>query len=38
MNASRQDAFYLDECLASGDISRAWLVWSGAAEAALADA
>ena len=24
--------------LASGDVSRAWLVWSGAAEAALADA
>ena len=35
---SRQDAFQLDESLASGDISRAWLVWSGAAEAALADA
>ena len=29
---SRQDAFQLDESLASGDISRAWLVWSGAAK------
>ena len=29
---SRQDAFQLDESLASGDISRAWLVWSGAAQ------
>ena len=28
----------LDESLDAGDVSRAWLVWSGAAEAALADA
>ena len=28
----------LDESLGAGDVSRAWLVWSGAAEAALADA
>ena len=35
---SRQDSFQLDRSLASGDVSRAWLVWSGAAEAALADA
>ena len=35
---SCQDAFHLDESLASGDVSRAWLVWSGAAEVALADA
>ena len=37
----RQDALQLDESLAhntSGDVSRAWLVWSGAAETALADA
>ena len=31
---SRQDAFLLD----AGDVSRAWLVWSGAVEAVLADA
>ena len=35
---SRQDALRLDDSLNSGDVSRAWLVWSGAAEAALADA
>ena len=35
---SRQDAMQLDESLDAGDVSRAWLVWSGAAEAALADA
>ena len=35
---SRQDASLLDESLDAGDVSRAWLVWCGAAEAALADA
>ena len=35
---SRQDAFQVDESLDAGDVSRAWLVWSGADEAALADA
>ena len=35
---SRQDALQLDESLDAGDVSRAWLVWSGAVEAALADA
>ena len=35
---SRQDAVQLDESLDAGDVSRAWLVWSGAAEVALADA
>ena len=35
---SRQDALHLDESLDAGDVSRAWLVWSGAAEVALADA
>ena len=35
---SRQGALQLDESLDAGDVSRAWLVWSGAAEAALADA
>ena len=35
---SRQDALQLDESLAADDVSRAWLVWSRAAEAALADA
>ena len=35
---SRQDALQLEESLATGDVIRAWLVWSGAAEAALADA
>ena len=29
---SRQDALRLDESLDTGDVSRAWLVWSGAAE------
>ena len=35
---SRQDAMQLDESLDAGDVSRAWLVWSGAAETALDDA
>ena len=35
---SRHDAIQLDESLDAGDVSRAWLVWSGAAETALADA
>ena len=35
---SRQDALHLDESLDAGDVSRAWLVWSRAAETALADA
>ena len=35
---SQQDALRLDESLNAGDVSRAWLVWSGAADAALADA
>ena len=35
---SRQDALFLDESLDAGDVSRAWLVWSGAAETVLADA
>ena len=35
---SRQDALLLDESLDAGDVSQAWLVWSGAAETALADA
>ena len=35
---SRQDALLLDESLDADDVSKAWLVWSGAAEAALADA
>ena len=35
---SRQDALQLDESLDAGDVSGAWLVWSSAAEAALADA
>ena len=37
---SRQDALQLDESLDAGDVSlsRAWLVWFGAAETALADA
>ena len=30
---SRQDAMRLDESLEAGDVSHAWLVWSGAAEA-----
>ena len=35
---SRQDALQLDESLDAGDVSCAWLVWSGAVGAALADA
>ena len=35
---SRPDAVRLDESLVAGDVSRACLVWSGAAETALADA
>ena len=35
---SRQDALLLDDSLGDGDVPRAWLVWSGAVEAALADA
>ena len=35
---SRQDAIWLDESLDAGDVSRAWLVWSCAAETALVDA
>ena len=35
---SRQDALHLDESLDAGNVSRAWLVLSGAAEAALVDA
>ena len=34
----RRDASLLDESIASNDVSLAWLVWSRAAEAALADA
>ena len=35
---SRQDVLLLDDSLDAGDVSRAWLVWSGAVESALADA
>ena len=35
---SLQDAQWLSESLDADDVSHAWLVWSGAAEAALADA
>ena len=35
---SLQDAQWLSESLDADDVSRAWLVWCGAAEAALADA
>ena len=35
---SRQDAMRLDEFHDEGDVSRAWLVWSRAAETALVDA
>ena len=35
---SRQDAILLNEFLDAGEVSLAWLVWSRAAEAALADA
>ena len=33
----RQDALQLDESFDAGGVSRAWLVWSGAAEAALSE-
>ena len=35
---SREDALGLDEALLHGDVSGAWMVWSSAAEKALADA
>ena len=35
---SRQDALLLGESSGAGDVSRAWLDWSSAAETALADA
>ena len=35
---TRSDALSLSESLRVGDVSRAWLVWSGAAETALAEA
>ena len=35
---SRRDVLLLDDSLGAGDVSRAWLVWSGAVESALADA
>ena len=35
---SREDALDLDEALLYGDVSNAWMVWSTAAEKALADA
>ena len=35
---SREDALGLDGALLCGDVSRAWMVWSSAAENALADA
>ena len=34
---SREDALCLDEALLRGDVSSAWMVWSSAAEKALAD-
>ena len=34
----RRDAMQLDEALDADEVSRVWLVWSGAAETALADA
>ena len=34
----QRDAFLLDEFLGAGDVSRAWSVWSHAAESALVDA
>ena len=34
---SREDASCLDEALLLGDVSSAWMVWSSAAEKALAD-
>ena len=33
----RDDALSLDEAVGDGDVSRAWSVWTSAAEAALAD-
>ena len=35
---SRQDALLLDDFIGAGDVSHAWLVWSGAVESALVDA
>ena len=35
---SRDDALGLDDSLTRGDVSSAWLIWSSAVEAALADA
>ena len=35
---SRDDALNLDGSLTRGDVSSAWLIWSSAVEAALADA
>ena len=35
---SRDDALNLDGSLANGDVSLAWMIWSSAVEAALADA
>ena len=35
---TRDDALNLDEALRNEDVSRAWDVWSSAAEAAIADA
>ena len=35
---SQRDAFLLNDSLDAGDVSQAWLVWSRAAETALADA
>ena len=35
---SRRVALLLDASLAAGDVSQAWVVWSGAVESALADA
>ena len=35
---SRRDALLLDDSLAAGDVSRAWLVWSGVVETARVDA
>ena len=35
---SREDDLGLDEALLCGDVSRAWMIWSSAAERALADA
>ena len=35
---SREDALGLDGALLCGDVSSAWMIWSSAAESALADA